>query len=261
MSNPGLTNPDRQPQPNGQSARDSLPPDATLDFTGSAVGILGWFVLYILGTISVIGLAWVTAGFARWMCRHVRFSDGTQAEFRGTGDQVVIWHILYIFVMVLVQFLSADAVSAGLGVFAAILLGMIVVLTAILHTIIKWFVFNVKLTNPATGTTGPDLTFEGSYGALLGWYLAMAVSVYTIIGWAWVVPAFYRWLASKVKGKGRVFSFHGEPLQFLWRVVAVSVGTMLIVTIPWLYQWLTKWLVQQIRMSYKDEMDLSQLAD
>ncbi len=231
-----------------------------LDFTGSALGLFGWLLALLVGTIFVIPLAWATAGVARWFCRHTTFSDGTTAEFRGTGGQIAIWSILYVLVLALQQFLLNEVEYEGLVAVFAVMLGSMVVLLAIVLTILKWFVFNVTL-RKADGSPAPDIAFEGSYGGLLGWYLLTAASVYTVVGWAWAVAGMYRWMASQVKGRGVRFSFHGKGHEILWRILVAVLGSALIIPIPWLYLWVTRWLIQNIRMEYKEELDLASLAE
>ena len=231
-----------------------------MDFTGSAVGLLGWLLLLLGATFLVIPLAWATAGVARWFCRHTTFSDGTTAEFRGTGGQIVIWSILYVVVLAIQQFLINEVENEGLVAVFAVMLGTMVVVLAIVLTILKWFVFNVTLRR-ADGSAAPDIAFEGGYTGLLGWYLLTAAGIYTVVGWAWAVAGMYRWMASQVKGRGIRFSFHGPGLQILWRIAVAAAGSFLIIPIPWLYLWITRWLIQNIRMEYKDELDLASLAE
>jgi hypothetical protein len=45
-----------------------------LAFTGGYWAMLGWYVLTILSIITIIGWAWVSAAWMRWMCRHVEGS-------------------------------------------------------------------------------------------------------------------------------------------------------------------------------------------
>jgi hypothetical protein len=58
-------------------------------FRGSFWTYLGWYVLTIISVITIIGWAWVTAAWIRWICRHI---DGTRREvvFNGSG-----WEILW----------------------------------------------------------------------------------------------------------------------------------------------------------------------
>jgi hypothetical protein len=61
----------------------------SIAFRGSFWTYLGWHVLTIISVITIIGWAWVTAAWVRWICRHI---DGTRREvvFYGSG-----WEILW----------------------------------------------------------------------------------------------------------------------------------------------------------------------
>jgi hypothetical protein len=61
-------------------------------FSGSALTYVGWHVLLFISTITIIGWAWVSVAWMRWMCRNV---SGTQREivFNATGLEV-LWRTL-----------------------------------------------------------------------------------------------------------------------------------------------------------------------
>jgi hypothetical protein len=61
----------------------------SIAFRGSFWTYLGWHVLAIISVITIIGWAWVTAAWIRWICRSI---DGTRREvvFNGSG-----WEILW----------------------------------------------------------------------------------------------------------------------------------------------------------------------
>ncbi len=65
---------------------DGRPP--SLAFTGSALGYVGWYLLLYILAFTIIGWAWVTTAWLRWMCRHI---TGTRREvtFNGSGWQVL----------------------------------------------------------------------------------------------------------------------------------------------------------------------------
>jgi hypothetical protein len=60
-----------------------------LTFTGGYWPMLGWYVLLILSMISIVGWAWVTAAWTRWLCRRVEGS-ARKLVFNGSG-----WGILW----------------------------------------------------------------------------------------------------------------------------------------------------------------------
>jgi hypothetical protein len=214
--------------------------EVRLTFTGEVLQAFFWIVLSLAGGMLCIPLAWVNAGVARWVCRSTTFSDGTTAEFRGTGGEVVVWHIFLFLIFVGQQLALARTDPGDYGSMIAIILITYVAMAAIAHTLMKWFVYNLRI------STGPHLTFTGSFAAFLGWYVALLLSGITIVGWAWVAVAMYQWIASKTKGDGIAIEFRATGLEFLWRAVAAAIGSVFIVTIPFLTVWFVRWLISNV---------------
>jgi len=52
--------------------------------------------------------------------------------------------------------------------------------------ILRWFVGHVEL------SSSRGFSFLGTYVELLGWEILLALSVLTVIGWAWVLAAIWR---------------------------------------------------------------------
>lgn len=208
------------------------PSEVRLEFHGGVLQTLGWIAASILGGVLLgIPLAWVNAAMARWFCRNTNFSDGTAAEFRGTGGEAVVWHVLLFLVMAGESYLNPPPAIFALTY---------VLIAGVVLMLLKWFVYNLRL------SPGPHLTFTGSYIALLGWYVALLVSFITIIGWAWIAVAMYQWIARNIKGDGIAIEFRATGTEFLWRALATALGSCLIVTIPFLMLWFTRWLISNI---------------
>lgn len=212
-----------------------------LEFQGGVVPTLGWIAASILGGLCFgAPLAWVNAAIARWACRNTAFDDGTTAEFRGTGGEAVVWHVVLFVVAAGQQLALARTDPSDTASQAAIFVLTTALSLGAVLMLLKWFVYNLRL------QPGPQLTFTGSYAGLAVWYFALLVSLITIIGWAWVAVAMYRWMASNVKGEGVAIEFRASAIEFLWRALVTAVGSLLIVTIPFLTLWLTRWLVSNV---------------
>ncbi|MEO5925405.1 MAG: hypothetical protein ABIR70_16410 [Bryobacteraceae bacterium] len=214
--------------------------EVNLEFRGTPWQALGWILLSIVGGVLCIPLAWVNAAIARWLCRTTIFSDGTSAEFRGTGGEIVVWMVLLFLITVGQQLAMARTDPGDYGSMIAIFGISYIVMIAIAHTLVKWFVYNLRL------SSGPHLTFTGSFVGLLGWYVLLIVSGVTIIGWAWVAVAMYQWIARNTKGDGIAIEFRASGFEFLWRALAAALGSIFIVTIPFLTIWFTRWLIANI---------------
>ncbi len=215
--------------------------EVSLQFHGSALQVAGWILLSILGGMALgIPLAWVNAALVRWHCRNIQFSDGTITEFRGTGGEVVVWHVLLFLVSGAQQLALSRTDPSDYGSIIVTFGLSYILIIGIVLMLLKWFVYNLRF------TPGPQLTFTGSFIGLLGWYVALAVSIVTVVGWAWVAVEFYRWVARHVKGQGIAIEFRASGFEFLWRVVAAAAGSVVIVTIPILMVWLARWLIGNI---------------
>lgn len=212
-----------------------------LEFQGTALQFLRWLLLSMPATLLIVPLAWVTAGAARWICRKTRFSDGTSIEFRGTGGDVVVWHVFAVLILAGLIVLIREAAGNPTATLLVLVSGC-ALLTYILLMLAKWFVYNLKI------EPGPAVSFHGSYLALLGWHLLNLALVCTLVGWAWSVAAQFRWVAENVKGRGLRFQFLGKGHEILWRTLAAALGSVLIVTIPWLKVWWLRWLAANLSM-------------
>jgi uncharacterized membrane protein YjgN (DUF898 family) len=214
--------------------------EVRLNFRGAPLQALGWILASALGGLLFgVPLAWVNSAIARWVCRKTEFSDGSTAEFRGSGGEVAVWHVLLFLAMLGQQWAISRTDPGDYGSLLAIFGLTYVFMIGIALMLLKWFVFNLRV------TPGPQLTFTGSLGGLLGWYVAILLSCVTIVGWAWVVVAMYQWITRNTKGEGIAFEFRATGLEFLWRALVTGLGCALIVTIPFLFVWFTRWLIGQ----------------
>jgi uncharacterized membrane protein YjgN (DUF898 family) len=174
--------------------------------------------------------AWVYVAACRWFCRNLTFSDGSTAEFSGKASQILGWWAL----LILVgwprwhEFLDYPAVLGAVFWLAGMLASL---------GLLRWFVKHVEL------SSGSQLHFTGGLGEYIGWEVLLGLSVLTIIGWAWILAAMYRWMARHTESETRALRFHGEGPQILWRTLATLLFCIPVVTIPWAFLWYTRWLV------------------
>jgi hypothetical protein len=117
---------------------------------------------------------------------------------------------------------------------------MILVQMAFYWLFLKWFIANLASSGQPLG-----LSFSGSVWAYLGWTILAAISVITIIGWAWVYVAWLRWFCRNIQGTRREVLFIGSGLEFLWRAIVAAVASIFIIPIPWVYRWMSQWLASQ----------------
>ncbi len=209
----------------------------TFEYRGSIAGtFLRLLVQWVLGQL-VLPAAWGTAILYRWLIRCVRFSDGTTATFEGRPGRIWGWLALS------AGLLHAPALAVGVvnndnplalmfdygtlqatldsgepgsgAVYYALSIGIVPVLIYVELVVYRWIAAGVRLRD------GPDLQFTGGYLSLFGWNLLIGVSVISIIGWAWVSTAFFRWIARRIEGDTVGFEFEGSGWGFLWRMLVV----------------------------------------
>jgi hypothetical protein len=212
--------------------------EVRLKFQGEVREMALWVALSVLMGWLIVPLAWIHAGMARWVCRRVEFSDGTRAEFRGTAGEVVVWHVFLLVVLVGQRLLLGQ--EDRTGVLAPVLLTTALAGLAIALTLIRWLVHNLRL------EPGPPLTFTGSFLGFAGWHALLVAALPTVVGWAWVATAMCRWMARQVRGQGVAVEFRGAGFEFLWRSLAAALGSVPVVTAPWMALWWWRWLLEQV---------------
>ncbi len=189
-------------------------------------------VLFI-GLVLVIPVPWVIVMYCRWIvsCTHV--PDRPNLTFSGRPVTILWWYLGAIF-------LSICLALAGIQYLNAL---MIFVQFGLYWLAIKWFVANIASNGQPLG-----LSFSGSYWGYLGWNILSALSIITIIGWAWVYTAQMRWMCRHVEGTRREIVFNATGLEFLWRSLVTGLGCIFIVTIPWVMRWFIRWQVSQVAL-------------
>jgi hypothetical protein len=145
--------------------------------------------------------------------------------------------------------------------FGAIILGGVVVYTALNYEInwpsrlmefvqilLYWLFLRWLVANLASDGQPLGLSFSGSYWAFLGWNILVALSILTIVGWAWVIAAIARWMCRNIQGTRRQVVYKGTGLQILWRMLVMAICCAFIIPIPWMYRWIMRWQASQTEL-------------
>jgi GYF domain 2 len=192
------------------------------DFTWRSLALL-------FGVLLVIPLPWAILMYCRWLVSCVHVPQRPNLGFAGRIADLM-W--LYGFAILLI--VQAWAQSRILGI--AINLGQLV----IYWMLIKWFVSNLTSDGKPLG-----LQFSGSFWGFVGWALLVALSLITIVGWAWVYVAQIRWMCRHIEGTQREITFNATGLELLWRSLVLFIGCFFIIPIPWVYRWFLRWKASQ----------------
>ena len=199
-----------------------------LAFLGTGFQALGYGLLAAILMILIIPYGWGVSLLSGWYVNNLAFSDGRTATFTGRGSQ--IWYYILIFLLL---------IFTNLIPFFGTIIGWLLSLRIEL-AIVRWFFSHIHL------STGHNLLFKGGYWPFIGWNFLWAVSFLTIIGWAWVASAGMRWLCRNVDMGQEHLEFVGSGVEFLWRGIVAVLGSILIVTIPWLAVWYIRWITRNI---------------
>jgi hypothetical protein len=108
---------------------------------------------------------------------------------------------------------------------------------------LKWLIANIASNGQPLG-----LSFSGSFWGYLGWNVLAVLSIFTIIGWAWVYTAQLRWICRHIEGTRREAVFKASGLEYLWRCLVTAIACSFIIPIPWVLRWMMRWHASQIEL-------------
>ncbi len=192
-------------------------------------GLFGRGLLLTVGSLLVIPAPWTGTAFYRFIGIHTALPDGRRLTFSGqAGD---IW---LVFVGIAILGL------AGLFIPYGNLLAMPFE-WALTVLIIRWFCAKLGSEDGFV-----RLAFNGGVWNYIGWSLLLNLSIFTIIGWAWVLRLMMRWLCQNVSGTVR-FDFHGTGLAILGRTFLLGLLSIFIIPIPWVTRWYVTWFISRIK--------------
>ena len=206
--------------------------------TGNAIaadlpvwGLLGRSLVYVIGVAFVIPAPWVATWLYRWFVSRIHVPGRPNLSFTGqVGD---IW---WVFVLL------------GLSTYIGIYDQTYQIVGFILQAVLGWLVLRWVLSNLASNGQKLPIAFNGSIWTYIGWQILIPISFITIIGWAWVVTAMVRWICRNISGTRREIVFNASGLQVLWRTLVFVLLCGLIIPIPWILRWFTRWYISQFAL-------------
>lgn len=193
--------------------------------------LLGRSIVYVIGFLLVIPAPWVATSYYRWMASRTQVPGRPDFAFNGkVGD---IW---YVFVVL------------ALMSYAGQLNNYLPFVAILIEAFLSWMILRWIAGNLSSNGQPLPIAFNGSVVIYIGWYVLLFVSVITIVGWAWVISAWMRWICRNVGGTRREIIFNGTGLEVLWRTLVFSIGCAFIIPIPWLLRWYAKWYASQFAL-------------
>jgi hypothetical protein len=204
----------------------------SLSLEAGAWAVFGRSLLLSIGNVLVIPAPWIATSVYRWFVSHLHVPHRPNLAF--TGQPADIW---YAFVL---SGLSGYAGFSGIPYIEYI---VIPIQAYFSWMMVRWLIEHIS----SDGQRLP-LTFTGEPLAYVGWYVFGFVSIISIVGWAWVLAAWMRWLCQNVSGTRRRMVFTASGWQVLGNTILFVVGMIPIVTIPWVSRWYVRWYVSRFEL-------------
>jgi hypothetical protein len=187
-------------------------------------------LVFFIGLVFVIPVPWALVWYMKWIVSRIHVPGRPNLTFTGSALTVAAWYFGAIVLAIVLALTGIDWLNSL----------MVIVQFVLYWLLIKWVVANLASNGQILG-----LSFSGSIWAFVGWNILMVLSIFTIIGWAWVYAAQTRWFCRNIQGTRREVTFIGIGWEFLWRFVVAGLASMLIIPAPWMYRWIARWLASQ----------------
>ncbi len=191
-------------------------------------------IVMLIGMCFIIPAPWVFVWYTNWIVPCVKVPGRPNLSFTGNAMALVPWFFGFIVLAIAIGFIGSQLLSNLLFIAQIVLYWLL----------IKWMVANLASNGQPLG-----LSFTGSVWAYVGWNLLFAISIITIIGWAWVAAAQMRWFCRSIEGTRREILFNGSGLEILWRGIVAAILCSLIIPIPWVYRWIMNWFGSQTELA------------
>ena len=191
-------------------------------------------LVFVIGSCFIIPVPWLFVWYLNWIVPCVKVPGRPNLSFTGTAMTLVPWFFGFIVLAIAIGFVGSQLLSNLLFIVQIVLYWLLV----------KWMIANLAYNGQPLG-----LSFTGSVWAYIGWNLLFAISIITIIGWAWVAAAQMRWFCRSIEGTRREIVFKGSGLDILWRGIVAAILSSLIIPIPWVYRWIMNWFASQTELA------------
>ena len=196
-------------------------------------------LVMLIGSCLIIPIPWLFVWYTQWIVSCVRVPGRPNLSFTGNAMALVPWFFGFIVLAIVVSFIGIQILNTALYIVQIVLYWML----------LKWMVANIASNGQPVG-----LSFTGSILGYIGWNLLFAVSIITIIGWAWVAAAQLRWVYRNIQGTRREIIFRGSGLGILWRGIVAAILCGFIIPIPWVYRWIMNWFASQTELAPRGSM-------
>jgi len=192
-------------------------------------------VVLMAGNIFVFPSPWTATAFYRWLAPRIHVPGRSNLGFFGRVDE--IWYVII-----------ALTATGYIG----LVNDKLQYVTVPAQAALSWMLLRWVVSSLASNRRPLPIRFEGSIWVYIGFHVVSFIAVFTVIGWAWVVTAWIRWICRNLVGTRREVIFNATGLEMLWRTVVFVLLTILIIPIPWVLRWYASWFVSQIALVERD---------
>lgn len=190
--------------------------------------LLGRGLLMVIGLILVVPAPWTSTSFYRWFVSRIQAPGRPNLGF--TGQPFDIWYVF---------------IAMGLMNYVGIYDNTLQLIGIVVQAFLSWMLTRWIIGNLSSNGQRLPIAFNGGWVGYVGWQLLLYLSLITIIGWAWVIAAWMRWICRNTSGTRREVTFNGSGLEILWRTILFGIGCAFLIPIPWVTRWYTRWYVSQ----------------
>lgn len=219
------------------STRDSASGLVSVDF---GIWEFTWrSLVFFIGALLIIPFPWVALMYCGWIVSRTHVPGRPNLAFTGRLGTVVWWY-LGVLGLAVAAGVAKSLLSDG-AAFQILNAAMALVEMFLYWLAIRWFVANLSSDGQPLG-----LRFSGSFLAYFGWCILAFVSLFTIVGWAWVWTAQMRWMCRHIEGTRREVLFKATGWQMLLRTLVLGLASILVIPIPWVMRWYARWFVPHV---------------
>ncbi|KJC44462.1 DUF4339 domain-containing protein [Bradyrhizobium sp. LTSP857] len=191
-------------------------------------------IVMLIGMCFIIPVPWVFVWYTKWIVSCVKVPGRPNLSFTGNAMTLVPWYFGFVVLAIAIALFGSASLNNVIFIVQVVLYWLL----------LKWMVANLASNEQPLG-----LSFTGSVWAYIGWNLLFAISIITIVGWAWVAAAQIRWMCRNIQGTRRDIIFRGSGLGILWRGIVAAILSGFIIPIPWVYRWMMNWFASQTELA------------
>ncbi len=196
------------------------------DFSGW--GLIWRGFVFGCGVALIVTAPWAGRWFYGWIASRLSLANGAKLRLESTlqscGHLFVIWGVAAIGPA---AYRIWNVATFGPAPFRPdpghVLVNLVgnVCIVVVSYMIVRWFARSLR-----SADNSLDIEFTGGFWAYFGWDILMVLSIFTVIGWAWVIKGKMRWMCQRTVGS-HSFEFIASGWQILWRFCATILAVLL----------------------------------